>query len=746
MDTHFRKTMFIIGFYVLFFACNFPVEAQVAMNVDSLMNHLEIISDPERFGGRKSGTESGFASQSYIADRMESWGLEPLIGENLLIPYSQLATDEKRAKLRLENTPWGLIEYLTGDDFTLCTNSGSNTVRAEVTLVGYGVSEPEKGWDDYRGIDVEGKIVIITRGTPNTNQDWSDQYPRTYSFAEAVNHGAVAVLYHDRETPVYGAAIAEASYHPDIPVGYISDRVLRHLLIGTGYTQAAYERELRNGPFPLEIDKELYFSARCERLDDLAHNVAGVVPGTDSTLAHEAVLIGAHGDHAGVNAIGIPYPGADDNGSGTALIMELARYYVQHPQPRTLVFCVFGGEEQGLLGSRALAEILPDTFTYVNMVNFDMVGRGSGRTGIGGGDMLWEVWDPWYSELPDSMQSIVEGNRSWGGESSDHAPFRNRGIPAFTGYSRGHHDYYHTLDDRFYTIDREAMEGALNASSSWIEAVATFEEPLAERNLEARTIWHRGTPLVWQQGTTEPTIDADMIHRNRQHGWIGTVLEIPLEVDTTVQTHVILLDRWQDIIETDQKLEVGESVDGLTSVAYRRNSRIFFALEADQFTNADTTSWRTITQWGLHWAILRDFWAWVPDGGINPDKRHLLEEIISTETTIQLPLVNLERWLPIIEEAGEYAVLVGTTEEFDAIPDTMLAQIHETDAKIILLCDENSVSMIAVNMDAINQYRVHVQPESEEYEFVLQWINDLLQAGLERDEIINLIANHMNLW
>ncbi|MBD3335718.1 MAG: hypothetical protein GF355_09400, partial [Candidatus Eisenbacteria bacterium] len=152
----------------------------------------EIAAD--EFQGRKSGLPSGLRIEESVARKFRTYGLKPGgHGGSYFHRFSLLATEEKGAGMWLIDSPYGKVDFLYGNDFTLVTNSGSGDVTAEVVLVGHGLSDPQREWDDYAGTDVYGRIVLIMRGTPENGYDWDREGSRDSTLHEAIRRGAAAV-------------------------------------------------------------------------------------------------------------------------------------------------------------------------------------------------------------------------------------------------------------------------------------------------------------------------------------------------------------------------------------------------------------------------------------------------------------------------------------------------------------------------------------------------------------------------
>ncbi len=715
---------------------------------DSSMAYLKRLADPELYQGRKSGSEGGNASQMWIADQFDRWGLQPLIGDSTLVRYPMLATVEKKAKLVLLDTErYGDLEFLLGDDYTVTVNSGSGKVTAPVVLVGHGISKPDKGWDDYGDADVSGKIVVILRGKPTSDEQWDDEYRRTYLLNEAKSRGAAGVLFYMGENVIGGAAIMEDAYSPDIPSVVIGERVLNHLFYGTGFTHEIYKRVLKKEPRVLEFGKRMRIETKVERIEDgHGYNVAGVVPGTDPNLAQEAVLLGGHGDHVGPNALGHVYTGADDNGSGACVVMELARVFAQNPQPRTMIFMVFGGEEQGLLGSRALAAELPETYDYITMVNLDMAGRGEGVTGLGGGQAIPDLWYDFYASLSDSMRGQIQQRRSWGGFSSDHAYFREAGIPAFTAYSKGSHDHYHSTEDRYETIDTRAIGGALSAISLWLETVATHPEPLTSEYQSERVVWHSGYGFRWAELSEDLDADIAVAREFNHQGYVATVLSTypptnEIERDLFEET----LDHYRDRLELEDDLALGESLANVRGNAYNLRGTVFLAVEGDALTSADSTRMEFWDALGLHWVRLEQLTAWLGNGELRFDKQGIVRAWKKLDTIVQLPLANATDWLLLLPDLGP-VLFTGDWDAFAALDDETRSALKDNGAHLLVHVPHADLPDAIAATEQFHDLQVHLQPVGDDYSETLSWIRLALDDGLEKEELKNWIGGYFGMW
>ena len=468
----------------------------------------------DRFEGRKSGLSGGTMIEEYVAARFGEWGIEPA-GERgtYFHSFPMLVTEEKTASMELLDGPFGTVPFCYGDDFCLITNSGSGDRTAQVVAVGHGLSDEKRGWDDYGDLDVEGKIVLIVRGSPDNGYVWGRAASRDSTLHEAIRRGAVGILFSRGDRAVNGAAIHDGSYFPDVPMAAVSKRVLDHLFRGTGYDTKRYREELKNDPLPFDTGKRIRFRAelRCVEKGS-ARNVIGVVPGIDPALKEEIIVVGGHMDHVGVDGRGLVYNGANDNGSGTSVVMELARSFASAPErpARTIAFITFAGEEQGLLGSTAFTGAPTiDLDRVVAMINLDMAGHGNGKVGIGGGEQYPAIFESFRAGLDSAVAESLRVGRAWGGESSDHAPFRNEGVPVSSIWSEGTHRFYHTIEDDTDWIDESVLGSVGRMAERWVGALAGWPDPLAAAHRGGRSLLY---------GSYQ--VDFDGAIENGAPGWV----------------------------------------------------------------------------------------------------------------------------------------------------------------------------------------------------------------------------------
>ena len=364
----------------------------------------------EKLQGRASLSPGADLAASYIVAEFKKAGLSSGTATGDFLQKFPLIAPNSPASLPAQGNLAAVrggtrIEFLSGKDYRT-TYLQELKVSAPVVFAGYGIAAPEYGYDDYAGIDVSGKIVLAFDHEPQENDPHSvfngtghTRYATTRVKAEiARQRGALALLLvaeplrkhsgsFDPAPPPSGKpslrAMAPRQNLDDglIPVVSVNDRVAAELLRASGRTpaelQSAIDRDLKPRSM-LVRDTVLEFSMPPAVLRrGQSANVVGYLEGTDKTLRRDTVMITGHYDHLGVQG-GHLYPGANDNASGSVAVMELARLFARggmRPR-RSLMFVVFGSEEQGLLGSYYyVAHPVRPLATTRAILNLDMIAR-----------------------------------------------------------------------------------------------------------------------------------------------------------------------------------------------------------------------------------------------------------------------------------------------------------------------------------------------------------------------------------
>ncbi len=440
-----------------------------AITAEAMLADVEILAGPD-FSGRLSGDPGYEAAARWCARRFDRLGLVPG-GDNgtflqrLTIEYNQI---QGTPTLLVTGPDAEAVAAELGRDFTCRGFTGSGTVDAPVVFAGYGLSSPHLGYDDYGGLDVQGKVVLVYKRLPSWSPDtlsWDAWHgtPRGKA-AIARQHGAAAILWFDapregdwapHRGPIGSVMHGGGAYLPDMPHLEIDIALADRLLGRTGEAQrlqAAIDSLRSPRSRALASRATLSVQAFYDPARETC-NVIAVLPGGDPVLKDEALIIGAHLDHVGRQSPDIYFPGANDNASGTAAVLRLAEAFRSAGQAprRSVVFVLFAGEESGLVGSEFhAANPLFATDRTVAMFNFDCVACGDSIR-IGGGESAPELWQ--IARALDAEGANRTVAATWPGGGADATPFFALGIPTLYWVTTSGYAHLHAVTDTPATLN-----------------------------------------------------------------------------------------------------------------------------------------------------------------------------------------------------------------------------------------------------------------------------------------------------
>lgn len=452
---------------------------------------LQYLASPG-FEGREAGTAGCNLAAGYIAAMMQQAGLTPfncqysgnrfqsdgyfqtfrLIRNSTTNASFAIDADNKRARA---------LQLVYGQDFTV-ENTFTSVINTSVPVfVGYGINTPELGFNDYKSIDVKGRIVLLFDGYPGQNDTLSatwnkfrtaavkEDFGLTHKCREAARQGAAAIIvipknYLLHEYNDASVATENEPLYPDagyfLPTSRVDTLVPCILLTASGSTKLVKDLKIQFGG--TEIANLLNFSAKPVRkqfninlqvnTDTLiVQNVIGLLPGTDTSTT---IILGAHYDHLGKRGDYI-YSGADDNASGVAGLLALAGNWAETntAPPCNILFASWTAEEKGLIGSEYFAGTFSDPAKVKLYINMDMISR-SVKEDTAGRQLSigTRTTDEYLRELARKCNSTLDRSFTldlWdvtGHSGSDYASFTAKNIPVMT-YNTGLHDDYHTKRD-----------------------------------------------------------------------------------------------------------------------------------------------------------------------------------------------------------------------------------------------------------------------------------------------------------
>jgi Zn-dependent M28 family amino/carboxypeptidase len=447
-----------------------PVAEIASQQIDepTLRAHLRYLSD-DLLEGRGTGTRGGLLAARYIAAQFESLGLDPAApgGSFLQSVALQGKTTDPASLLLFQGGKGESLDLAFGRDFVAGSDLSQPTipVTGDLVFVGYGIHAPEQGWDDYQGIDVQGKILVMLVNEPPPSAAEPllfegaalTYYGRwTYKFEEAQRRGAAGVLLiHTNQSAGYGwevvrnswtgeqFSLATAQAEKALRLkGWIAEEPARRLLRLAGtdldrLRQAASQR----GFTPVPLTGRLATTLQTEVRRVAAPNVVALFRGSDPTLRQQVVVYTAHWDHLGIRPDQPGdniYNGAIDNASGVAGLIALARAYAALPvrPKRSILFLATTAEEQGLLGSEFYLQSplvpLDQTIACLNLDSLNVLGTTADVVPLGA---TYSTLDSLVATVAREVNLTISPDESPEQGRffrSDHFPFVKRGIPSIS--------------------------------------------------------------------------------------------------------------------------------------------------------------------------------------------------------------------------------------------------------------------------------------------------------------------------
>ena len=450
-----------------------PDAALKAFSADSVLNHIKKLASDE-FEGRAPGSRGEELTVKYLTDQFRALGLAPGNPDGTYVQKVPLVeiTADPRMKLAFTGAA-AHLEPKYQDDFVAWTKRVTQSVSldAEMIFLGYGVQAPEFQWDDFKGVDVKGKVIVVLVNDPPVPdpKDASKLDPKvfggkamtyygrwTYKYEKAAEKGAAGCLIiHETGPAGYPWTVVSQGRSggqfdlvtPDKNMGratmegWMTWDFAQKLFQAAGkdlasLKKSAVTREFK--PVPLSLRAKLAINNKLRTVD--SQNVVAKLVGSDAKLKNEYVIYSAHWDHFGIG----PevkgdkiYNGAVDNASGTATLLEMAKAYKQLSVPprRSILFLAVTGEEQGLLGSEYYAKRplypLAHTAAVVNMDAMNVLGKTNDLVSVGlGSSTLDEIVIAEARAQGRTVKPDAEPEKGFFYR-SDHFPFSKAGVPAF---------------------------------------------------------------------------------------------------------------------------------------------------------------------------------------------------------------------------------------------------------------------------------------------------------------------------
>ena len=479
--------------------------ADSTISAERIMRHVRYLSSDE-LQGRRAGTRYADKAADYIAEQFKSYGLKPGARETFLKPFAFVAGVKTGDSNRFEvNTGSDSRTLKLGEEFMPLAFSSPGVARGGVVFAGFGISAPELQYDSYAGADVKGKIVLVLKGSP----DGDNPHGRFAEFTrpgleiqnktlKAREKGAAGVVFLSTEPSFKGDRLSRLQHDLNfldagIPAAVISKDAGDRIFAANDSSLAAMLDGAKAAGRAVALKTTALFKSDVIKIEGRSSNVVGVIEGSDPQLSSQAIVIGAHYDHLGLggpeslaaNPEGQIHHGADDNASGTAGLLELARTLTLERKnlKRSVVLVAFCGEELGLLGSAAYTkDPTAPLDSTIAMLNMDMIGRLRNNSLFVGGVGTSPAWKPMLESInSQSGGGAQQFQLSFGQDGfgpSDHQSFYVRDIPVLFFFT-GSHDDYHKPTDTAEKINAEGAARVATLVGRIAESIAAAPERIA---------------------------------------------------------------------------------------------------------------------------------------------------------------------------------------------------------------------------------------------------------------------------
>ena len=445
------------------------------------MKRIDFLASPA-MEGRLAGSEGYDAAATYGATEFQKAGLKPYGDDNyfqyLNVEYNQVLPGEEFAVI---NSDGSEKKCELGKDYIYRGFTGSGNFTAPVVFCGYGISDSL--YDDYYSVDVNGKVAMVFKYQPKWNIEkhvWQNGNPREKARI-AFQHGAVGIMFvsfpndEKPQVPIGSVISGSGEQNLNFPELHIDIHIADEILKGTGFTlkdlQTKIDSTKRSFCVPTENRVKIKVKTDYAK-EKKTMNVVGLLEGKNEKLKNEYVIIGAHLDHVGGQGGKVYFPGANDNASGSAAVMEIAQAFAEGKidNKRSIIFVLFTCEEQGLYGAKYMANHLPvKQEQVVAMMNMDCVGYGDSIQ-IGNGKSAPQLWQ--IAKQIDSTNDKMAIDATWNGGGADAAPFYEKGIPAIYFVTKNSYEHLHQLTDKPETLNQSLYREITNLAFLTVKEVA----------------------------------------------------------------------------------------------------------------------------------------------------------------------------------------------------------------------------------------------------------------------------------
>jgi aminopeptidase YwaD len=453
--------------FILLALIYFPGVIVPQINKNELYKTIQYLASKE-LAGRMAGSKGYSKAAAFIAGEFNKLNLKPAgddkYFQKLKVEYNEILAPEHFSVIMNGKT----VQYKLGSDYVYRGFTGAGKLTAPVVFCGYGIDQPELGYNDYNDVDVKDKVVMVFRYNPIwklNGKPLLNDNPREKAIVAAI-HGAIGILFvsfpndPDPQKPIGSVINGKGEQMLNFPEIHIGLNVASDLFNGTSHTLNELQTliDSTKKPFPLSLNNQVNLEVHTKyQKEREVVNVIGIIEGTDPVLKDSFLVLGAHLDHVGSQAGKIFFPGANDNASGCAALLQIARTFAQSKdKPKcSIAFVFFASEEQGLNGSKYFVSHLPPLIHHVQyMFNFDCIGYGDSIQVYGGKSfpVLWNI----VKEIDNKNDKLLVAETGEGG-GADADPFFRKGIKTLYFVSTNSYKHLHQITDTPETINKDLL-------------------------------------------------------------------------------------------------------------------------------------------------------------------------------------------------------------------------------------------------------------------------------------------------
>lgn len=754
-----KKILSLFLTLFLFICPSIAKDKTVSFNAEAAWDYIKDLAADSMLG-RESGQPGGVLAEDYIASKFRQWGLEcagnhETYFHNFTIEHShveegvvlEIVTDHERRNFYYE------------EDWRVQRLSGSSRFTTELAFVGYGIHAPEKEHDDYIGVDVKGKLVLFSSGSPRKLEDKLKKEAQMYNRIKAAqDHGAlgVAVFSQDREQRRYLRLRLKKEIHkPDFVILTIEDKItdfiFKDLEVDLRYLYGEIDKTSK--PMSFEMGVKAFVSVDAifdERRP--TRNVLAKISGRDKRLKDEYVIIGAHMDHFGVNPLGEVMNGANDNASGTAVVMEIARIMKLNDAKlrRTVIFALWAGEEQGLLGSRHYADHnlypLEKTVAYINL---DMVGHGNGNVPFRGVYYAPEIWRVLEEKLPREILDYVKPGRGGPG-GSDHSSFLAKGVPGFFIITEGHHFKYHQSRDDIDLIKPEILKRTGDFVHAAVKILASEPENLIQP-MRRETIFLKYQNLInFKLSSLDKFIEH---HKDARDSHVDLQLSL-IEEKEGLSGDELRMDILKSLVASTDKIK---NHKGLTY--YSDSNKLFPDIRQGKTTIlvglkgvksfSDAPQWtQVLVKQGIYFVVVDDPSPLFNEKELTEEGKKILEGINTIGLLLGIKGLNVAQAKSLLNASRKPVILFS-----ENLPDTEIQKLIKRKKSVLGLTmgqdDEPSAYFKKLDEAKDSIGTDHIMIVNEQCLWgeagkgqLLKVISEILNAQYERMDISNIFSGN----